>query len=923
MMATCHTPSEARWQTLCTWHVPNAILKEEGQPQLTPMIRQFLQVKQCALGQMLFYRMGDFYEAFFEDALVLSGVLEITLTSRDAGVLGKIPMAGIPVKAFELHVPRLLEAGFEVAVCEQVEPSQQGKGLVQRRIIRTLSPGTVLEDAWLSDHQAQLLVALYTQGTQAGIAYCDLTTGTLTALELPVKDILVELERLQPKEILILGVQKKMHWHLGPSGGVKDWVPQWPQAWLEDADMVSQLETLATHYPWRAKASVFFEPSHYTPYLKRWLQVATLEGVTDGTRYPLATHALGALAVYVHQMFPEGAPAMAQVTMEERTQYVYLNRSARHHLELFKTARQERQEHSMYHHLNHTLTPMGARLLKHWLSSPLRCKASLEARQRVVQHFMTSLTPHGGLLHLRKPLASIRDMTRLVRKLQHGQLSPKDMLMLAYSLEGIEGLHRFLCTALPEGEHETLLTPLYRLSPELLALQHSLLHHLTDNPPSSVKDIGLNQPLIRPNIDPTIDELRDLLTNHEAWLSAYEQSQRELTGIKTLKVSTHQVFGYFIEVTRSALQQFTQQGHTLPEGYHRKQTLASVERYSTPTLKAFEARRLEAAEALVTQETACFHALWDALLPHVETILALADTVAALDVLQGFAFLAQERQYTRPILEEQPFLQLEGMRHPTLETLLPMGKFVANDCLCAARVCHSMPLAEGMTTMPPQLLMITGPNMAGKSTYMRQVALVVLMAHIGSFVPASYARIGLVDAIYTRIGASDDLSLGQSTFMVEMTEVADILNHATSQSLVLLDEVGRGTSTYDGMAIAWSIGEYLLESIGARTLFATHYHELNAMEQGYPELVQNLRVRVSEQEGVLTFLYRIEPGAAQKSYGLQVARMAGVPKVVIQQADKRLSALMKRSVPLMTSQQKLLMQPETLTPEGAVQTSLF
>ncbi|MFM7469468.1 MAG: DNA mismatch repair protein MutS, partial [Vampirovibrionales bacterium] len=718
--------TSGRWQTMCTWHIPEGYFTPAGQGQLTPMIRQFLHVKHTALGQLLLYRMGDFYEAFFEDALVLAGVLDITLTARDAGVLGKIPMAGIPVKALEFHVPTLLHAGFTTALCEQVEPAEQTKGLMARRIIRTLSPGTLIEEAWVQSEQAQILAAVHTQGSQAGIAYTDITTGSLHAMELPVEELLTELERLRAVEILIAGVQKKVHWHLGPSGGVIDWVPVWPQAWYENPSWKTQLETLSQQYPWKPKASVIFEPSHYTPYLKRWFQVSTLEGVTDKERYPLSTHALGALAVYIHQMFPEGVPTVTSPRIEERSQQVYLNRSARHHLELFKTARHERQEHSLFQLLNHTFTPMGTRLLRQWVSTPLQCKATLEARHTAVGLLREGLEATGCYPLLRKDLTLIRDVERLVRKLQHGKLTPKDMMSLAQSLQGLESLSQTLQHTLAQGASHPLLEKVYHCPPELLEIKHLLVSHLVEHPPQNLKDISLEQPLIRSGIDPVIDELRDILTHHDTWLSSYEQTQREHTGIKTLKVSHHQVFGYFIEISRSALAQFTQQGHTLPETYHRKQTLASVERYGTPALKAFEEKKLEAAEALEAREYACFQALWDALLPHTESLLAMAQAIATFDVLQSFAWVAQSHGYTCPTLTEAPKLHLKGIRHPILETLLPLGQFVANDCHCASRVLHSSPRDSTFNTeekLPAQVLMITGPNMAGKSTYMRQVAL--------------------------------------------------------------------------------------------------------------------------------------------------------------------------------------------------------
>lgn len=879
--------------TRFTWEVTS---QPGVQQRLTPMMAQYLGVKQQAMGQLLLYRMGDFYECFFEDALVLARVLEITLTGREAGVLGKVPMAGIPVKAYESYTLRLLEEQFTIAVCEQTEPATPGKGLVERRVVRVLSPGALLEESFIGSSQAHLLASVLFEGDRCGIAYCDVSTGQFQALEVATDEALSEIDRLAPAEVIIPGERRRVAvFGADPAmaggrrvpGALMDWVPQWPPAWRDVAEGVQGLTT------WTPRPTLEYDPRQHEDSLKRLLRVSNLEGVVPHAQVPLACQAAGALALYLGRMFPEGLPYVDGLKIEHRTRTVRLNRSARRHLEVFHTVREGRAEHSLFKLMNRALTPMGGRLLRQWLGAPLADVDAVNERLEMVAFLVADQSP---LTTLRSDLARVADLERLVRRLQMAIITPREMAALMVSLKAVSQLAEQLVNWTAEAIAATppLFMALIQSALSCQAVADRLAATLEEFPGLSPREGGV----IRPGADTALDECRALCSNHQAYLTDYERTERERTGLKTLKVGTHQTFGYFIEVTRAAL---NAPGVTLPEDYHRKQTLAQCERFTTPALEALATKLATAEVDRQEREMALFQALRASTAEHAEALLALSALVARLDVLQGFAQLSRERHYVRPLLTNARVLAVRGMRHPILETLLPMGRFVANDC----QVTGGDP-GEASTDDGPQLLTITGPNMAGKSTYMRQVALVVLMAQVGCFVPAESAEVGVVDAIYTRIGAADDLSMGQSTFMVEMAEVAEILHQATDRSLIILDEVGRGTSTFDGMAIAWSVAEHLVEVLGARTLFATHYHELNALEDTYPGRVRNVRVRVSEDDGRLTFLYRVEPGAAQKSYGIQVARMAGLPARVIRQADRRLASLLKRSLPLQRQHERVL-----------------
>lgn len=809
------------------------------------MVRQFVEVKQQYPGVILFYRMGDFYETFFEDAIITARALEITLTGRDAGKLGRIPMAGVPVKAVETYLQRLLEKNFKVAICEQMEDPAQAKGLVERRVTRVISKGT-LSDSQLSNPKENNYLAALFQHPKThtwGLAYCDVTTGEFWATQVQeTQTLLNELDRIRPGELLVLGKKHK-------GVVVDEWVPHVDKTLIENR--------LVTPLPPHA-----FEPPVAKIRISKWFQVQHLQSFSlENTEETV--QAIGALLGYLEQTYIEDTrPAFSAIQVYHVSQQVVMTSATRRHLELTQTLRDNRIEGSLLWVLDQTQTPMGGRLLRHWIQAPTVSLPEIDSRLDSVEALVNHPDNRESLQAL---LPQIYDLERLAMKVQNQSASPRDLVALKRSCQILPQLAQTL-----QGQDAYYLSQLQHLPQGVLEVISQIETALRETPALSVKEGNL----FKPGYHAELDKIIDLIENQDAWLTQYENQEREQSGIKTLKVAANSAFGYYIEISKAAAKE-------APAHYHRKQTLSNAERYITPELKAHEEAVFEAQQRRENLEYQLYLALKEALVPYGEMLRTLALRVAALDVLQSFALVAVENQYCRPQVDEGLELVLHQARHPVIEKILPLGAFVSNDC-------H---LSSGLKEYQiPQLIIITGPNMAGKSTFMRQVALCVLMAQMGSFVPASYARIGLVDQIHTRIGAVDDLSSGQSTFMVEMTETAQILHSATQRSLVLLDEVGRGTSTYDGVAIAWSVAEQLIHKNQSRTLFATHYHELNTLESISPK-IQNFRVLVSETEGDIQFLHSVAPGAAQKSYGIQVAKMAGLPANVISKAEKLLSAM--------------------------------
>lgn len=836
----------------------------------TPMMAQFLEEKQQYPGIILFYRMGDFYETFFEDALITARVLEITLTGRDAGTLGRVPMAGVPVKAFEPYVTKLLTQNFKVAICEQMEEPNKSAAspnkLMTRKVVRVLSSGTLTEQSQLKPQENNFLAAVSFGKSTCGLAYCDITTGEFYATEVNIEQLYSELDRIRPVEILVPG---KMRRELPTDTFSANFNDKHLSAVFET--MVAEAPPeLTCNYACTAIAASIFSGKQTEDTLKKLFGVVSLESFQlNQTETPLALAASGAVADYLKHQFLDSPPSFNGIRYYTLGQTVAMNTSVRRNLELLSTVKNNQYEGSLLWVLNQTATSMGGRLLRQWITQPLTHLPEIQSRLDAVDELVQQ--PH--IRHeLSKILPDIYDMERLSIKVSNLTAQPRDLIALKQSIAKLPAIANLLkpCTSFH-------LTRLQAFPPELFRALALIEQAICDSPQINLKEGGI----IKTGYHQELDQLRNLVENHAQWLKEYEDRQRDETGIKTLKVSFNSAFGYFIEVTRS-------QSSAVPAHYHRKQTLTNAERYTTEELKQHEVQVLDAQSRQFDLEYQLFIELRHQLLSYASLLKDCASRVAILDVLQSLAQVAVTQQFTKPILDDSLELNLQNCRHPVVEKILPMGRFVPNHCSVSAdKAQHEY----------PQIMLITGPNMAGKSTYMRQVALCVLMAQMGSFVPASYARIGMVDGIYTRVGAVDDLSSGQSTFMVEMNETSQILHGATQRSLVLLDEVGRGTSTYDGVSIAWSVSEYLATHIGCRTLFATHYHELNTLENKYPQ-IQNYRVCVSERLNTndIEFLHTVEPGAAQKSYGIQVAKMAGLPKEVIQKADKILSNFQKRDL---------------------------
>ena len=845
----------------------------------TPMMRQFLHVKAQHPDVLLLYRMGDFYETFFEDALQTAKLLELTLTGRESGALGRVPMAGVPVRAVDTYIQRLLGMGYRVAIGEQLpeappeNETTTAKGLMDRKIVRVLTPGTVTEANHLPTDAPNYLAVLHwpAQPDALGcLAWCDVAQGEFALTCQNQQGLLSELARLQPAEVVVKAKRRK-----GLGGeGVAEWV-------ADVSPVVSQVVKQVVPLPPHV-----WEASSCQRRLLNWANVPFVEGLgfgapTDETTQ-LAVVACGVLLSYLQTSFPEGLPLLAHPTLVRGDTTVYLPAVTRQHLELTHTARDQQSQGSLLHAINRTTTAMGARLLRQWLGSPLKHLPTLLQRQLAVEQL---LQHEATRLEVRRLLAPLNDVERLACRAASGNLSPREMQALGQSLARLPAVADVLTGF--EGDY---LRSLQHLPEAVEAWAETLQSTLADELPLTLTEGGL----LAQGVDARVDELRQALATAHQWLAQYEATQRQQTGLKTLKLVHSSAFGYALEVSKGAVQ-----GATLPTEYRRKQTLTNAERYTTDELAHFEQRLSDTQQQLVERELAMFVELRTRLKGDATLLLEAARRVATLDVLQSLATLAHEQHYCKPtLLEHSLELTLIDARHPVLEQYLPAGKFVANTCqLQGHHPSHPAPTAQEAA----QVAIITGPNMAGKSTYMRQVALCVLLAQIGSYVPARAATVGLVDALFTRIGAVDDLSQGQSTFMVEMHELAHMLHNATPRSLLILDEVGRGTSTYDGVAIAYSVVEHLVQTLGCRTLFATHYHELNVLEASLSPYVGNYRVAVAvlpqgsdgDDGEQLVFLHRVEAGAAQRSYGVQVARMAGLPPSLVQRADAKLAALQR------------------------------
>ncbi|MDR7472511.1 MAG: DNA mismatch repair protein MutS [Armatimonadota bacterium] len=801
------------------------------QRDLTPMMRQYQQLRARYPGMLLMFRLGDFYELFFDDAVVAARDLEITLTSREVGKGRRVPMCGIPHHALDSYLARLVERGHRIAICEQLEDPRRARGLVRRDVVRVVTPGTLVEPALLPGPANNFLVALRPGADGWGLAAADLSTGEFQVTELTGDDaagrVADELARLAAREVL---------------------VPD------DHADAVRSLLPEGSHLtPLEAWT---FEPHTARQRLLAHFQVATLDGF-GCEHLPLAVAAAGALLWYLQQTQRGSLSHLWRLVTYSADGGPVVDEATRRNLELVRNLRDGGRTGTLLEVLDQTLTPMGARRLRQWLLQPLRDRAAILRRQEAVAYLAERTRVREDV---RSALRGLADLHRLVSRVGHGSATPRDLVALAGSLRRLPALAAALAGELPA---------------QLLDLRGQVDAHadvvalvgaaLVDSPPASAQDGGI----IRDGYSPELDELRRLSREGKTWIATLEAAERQRTGIKSLRVGYNKVFGYYLEVTRPNL-------HLVPPDYVRKQTLVGAERFVTQEMKEKEAAILGAEERIAELEASLFAQVRDRVAAQAGPLLRTADAVADLDALAALAEAAVVGGYARPEITDEPVLEIRAGRHPVVERAQPEERFVPNDLTMSA---HDR-----------AILIVTGPNMAGKSTYLRQTALIVLLAQIGSFVPAAAARIGLVDRIFTRVGATDDLATGRSTFLVEMQEVAHILHHASPRSLIILDEVGRGTSTYDGMSLAWAVVEYLHDHVGARTLFATHYHELTELADLLPR-VHNVTMLVRDEGQRIVFLRRVADGRADRSYGIHVAQLAGLPPAVIAQARRILERL--------------------------------
>jgi DNA mismatch repair protein MutS len=891
-----------------------------AEAQLTPMMAQYRRIKgELPKDALLLFRLGDFYEMFFEDAQTGAQVLNLALTARHG-----VPMCGLPFHAANNYIARILKSGRKVAICEQLEDAQPGK-LVKREVTQILSPGTHFDERMLVAERNNFLAAVNPAGKIFGLALVDLTTGDFLTTELESDAaLLAELERLRPAEIIFPGEQVSLRELIG--GRVRENSAKDPSRGSTSA-ATGQGWIVSGYDDWTfASETAFFT-------VREHFKVATLDGFGLKDKSAAVGAAGGALH-YLTQNLRRDVKHLTRISFYQRSDFLSLDYTTLRHLEILEPLHHDAPRNSsLYGALNRTVTPMGARLLRQWLSQPLAAVTPIGQRQEAVQ---TLIGNSFGLDSFRQQLAAVRDLERTIGRISTGSGNARDLVVLRVALEQVPALKTTLreigaraarppvgslndevfqpaapsgnpnnAAALePADEPSALLEKLEaRLneSPDLVEL---IARAIVDEPPLPIKEGGM----IRDGFDAALDELRNAQRGGKDWIAKLQADEIARTGIASLKVRFNSVFGYYIEITRSNLDK-------VPPHYIRKQTIANGERFITPELKDMEGKILGAEERSVKLEYELFQRVREEVLGQLPKIQQSASALAQLDVLGSFAETARLHNYVRPQIGDGGVVQIRDGRHPVLEQQLVEERFVPNDTGLQSRT--GVPPAQpahgpsedssgdggrrDACPALPQIALITGPNMAGKSTYIRQVALLVLLAHTGSFVPAAEAHIHLVDRIFTRIGASDDLARGQSTFMVEMTETANILNNATSRSLIVLDEIGRGTSTFDGLSLAWSIVEHLHNQVGAKTLFATHYHELTELSARLPRL-KNFNVAVREWHDSILFLRKIVAGGTDKSYGIQVARLAGVPKEVLQRAKEILSNL----------------EESELTPEGNV-----
>jgi DNA mismatch repair protein MutS len=817
---------------------------------LSPMMRHYVEMKDQYPHALLMYRVGDFFETFFQDAIVVARELELVLTSKDGGKeVGRVPLAGIPHHALDRYCALLVERGYAIAVCDQVEEAADAQGrLVQREVTRVVTPGTVLEEGMLNARRNNFLAAVVMAGVHWGLAYADVSTGEfLTTQSQNLEQLTQELMRLQPSEVLVPTNAPDLGGLLRP-GQKSEQLP----------------DCLPSQFCYTLRSQTPFSPAVARQRLLDQFQVRSLEGM-GCEHLPLAVRAAGGLLDYLDDTQKATKVLLQPLCTYALTAYLVLDHQTRRNLEITQTVRDGTFHGSLLWSLDKTVTAMGGRALRRWLLQPLLEIDAIQARQATIQELIAD----GALRQdLQQLLKQIYDLERLAGRSGSGTANARDLVAVADSLEKLPTLANRVANA-----QSSYLVELQSVSPLLESLGCRLRSHLVDRPPLYLTEGNL----IRANVDAQLDTLRQQIEADQNWIAELETSERQRTGIANLKVGFNKTFGYYISISRA-------KSGELPDGYIRKQTLSNEERYITGELKDRESSIFHARTDLNKLEYEIFGNLREEVSQQAELIRTVARAIAAVDVLCALAEVAVYQGYCCPQIMPTRTLSIEAGRHPVVEQSLPAGFFVPN----------STDLGKEENISTPDLIVLTGPNASGKSCYLRQVGLIQLMAQVGSFVPARSATLGLCDRIFTRVGAVDDLATGQSTFMVEMNETANILNHATPKSLVLLDEIGRGTATFDGLSIAWAVAEHLATEICARTIFATHYHELNELASLLPN-VANYQVTVKELPDQIIFLHQVQPGGADRSYGIEAGRLAGLPATVIQRARQVMGQIEKHS----------------------------
>ena len=812
--------------------------------EYSPMMQHYLSMKEEYKDCILFYRLGDFYEMFFDDAIEVSRELELTLTGKECGMEERAPMCGIPYHAANVYIAKLIEKGYKVAICEQLEDPKNTKGMVKRGVVKIVTPGTVLDETVLDEKKNNYIMSIYKQGLFFGLAVCDISTGDFYATQIKETNnfakLLDEIARYSPVEIVTNDL------------------------------MSSTMEEMS-------KISQRFENCYISKYEERYFdidvekikskhQILDMKDnqITEFKDKLLLVSAVNALLTYITQMQKMEIENINAIKIYNTTRYMALDITARRNLEITERMKDKSKKGTLLWVLDRTLTSMGGRHLRRWINDPLIDIEEIHNRLEGVKELKQDLILKSDI---GENLKKVYDIERLVGKIAYGSANARDMVSLKNSLGKLPEIKQILGTT-----KSTMLKNLYENLDEVKEIHELIEKAIVDDPPIVIKEGNI----IKNGYNEEVDKYKEATTNGKKWLVELEAKEREKTGIKNLRISYNKVFGYYIEVTKSYL-------NLVPENYTRKQTLSTGERYITEELKKLEEDILGAEEKLVELEYNLFIEVRNKIAAQIDRIQKSATIIATLDVLTAFATVAEDMNYTMPEVNNGAEIIINNGRHPVIEKMLPRGNFIGNDTY--------------LNKTSDRLSIITGPNMAGKSTYMRQVALITLMAQIGSFVPADKATIGVVDKIFTRVGASDDLSMGESTFMVEMMEVANILKDATSNSLIILDEIGRGTSTYDGLSIAWAVAKYIsdTEKCGAKTLFATHYHELIELENEQ-EGVKNYSIAVKEKGEDIIFLRKIVEGGTDESYGIHVAKLAGVPKEVLKNANEILKSLERKSM---------------------------